>query len=308
MMATSEVTALLAAHCVELRELGLRIDDEAAAVSFLGMIGVRRFDHYARYWTDPTPVKGPQPFVEDARFEEIRSLYEAERELSDMMMAGLRRVEVGLRAQFALHFEAVSGSPRLLVPEVPDDGEPNRSPAAVRMPWPAIMNDLARSKEPHIVRRRRQAVEGEWSDRTWERFLIAETVDTLTFGTLARCIEQAYGSGVSESLEESLALPKGQLQSQVRALVYLRNRGAHLARLWNHTCTRVPELSTKELERATRFRDFAAHSVYQHLLVISVLLRQLGCVEDWLASFVEPLLNAHPVLAEGITHPYKYGH
>lgn len=307
-MAKSEVTELLTSHCSQLRELGLHIDDEPSALRFLAMIGVRRFDHYARYWTDPTPIKGPQPFLPHARFDDIRSLYEAERVLSDMMMGGLRRAEVGLRAQFALHFEAVSGSPRLLVPEIPEDGAPNRSPAQVRMPWPAIMNDLARSKEPHIVNRRRQAAEEEWSDRTWERFLIAETVDTLTFGTLARCIEQAYGSGISESMEEELDLPTGQLQSQVRALVYLRNRGAHLARLWNHTCTRIPELSDREVENAMRHREFAAHSVYQHLLVISVLLRQLGCVEDWLASHVEPLLQAHSLLAEGITHPFKYGH
>lgn len=307
-MTQDKVRALLAAHCEELAEHGLNIDDPTEAMRFLAMIGVRRFDHYARYWTDPTPIKGPQPFLAHARFDDIRSLYEAERDLADTMMGGLRRAEVGLRAQFALHFEAVSGSPRLLVPEIPEDGAPNRSSARVRMPWPAIMNDLARSKEPHIVNRRRQAAEEEWSDRTWERFLIAETVDTLTFGTLARCIEQAYGSGVSESMEEALDLPTGQLQSQVRALVYLRNRGAHLARLWNHTCTRIPELSAGEVERAMRHREFAAHSVYQHLLVISVLLRQLGCVENWLASYVEPLLQAHPLLAEGITHPFKYGH
>ncbi|WP_175954298.1 Abi family protein [Schaalia sp. Marseille-Q2122] len=306
-MAHDKVRALLAAHCEELAERGLHIGDWAEAMSFLAMIGVRRFDHYARYWTDPTPMKGPQPFDEGARFEEIRSLYEAERDLSEAMMAGLRRAEVGLRAQFALHFEAVSGSPRLLVPEAAEDGAPNRSPAEVRMPWPAIMNDLARSKEPHIVSRRRQALEEDWSDRTWQRFLIAETVDTLTFGTLARCIEQAYGSGVSESLEDALGTPRGYLKSQVRALVYLRNRGAHLARLWNHTCTRSPELAGEDLHAASRYRVFVAHSVYEHLLVISVLLRQLGCCEDWLGSTVEPLLEAHPALALGITHPYKYG-
>lgn len=307
-MIQGKVAALLVAHCNELAQRGLIIGDQAAAMTFLATIGVRRFDHYARYWTDPTPMKGPQPFYADARFEDIRSLYEAERDLSDTMMAGLRRAEVGLRAQFALHFEAVSGSPRLLVPEIAEDGAPNLSPAAVRMPWPAIMNDLARSKESHIVSRRRQAVEQDWSDRTWQRFLIAETVDTLTFGTLARCIEQAYGSGVSESLEDALGAPRGYLRSQVRALVYLRNRGAHLARLWNHTCTRTPELAAEDRAVASQYRDFAPHSVYEHLLVISVLLRQLGCCKDWLGSRVEPLLEAHPALAVGITHPYKYGH
>ena len=161
-MPRERTTSILLRHLDDLRAQGLRIDDEQHAVHFLSMIGIRRFDHYGRYWRDPTPVKGPQPFHTGARFEEIRCLYEAERDLSDAMMAGLRRAEVGLRAQFALHFEAVSGSPRLLVPEIAEDGAPNLSPAAVRMPWPAIMNDLARSKEPHIVSRRRQAVEQEW--------------------------------------------------------------------------------------------------------------------------------------------------
>ena len=90
--------------------------------------------------------------------------------------------------------------------------------------------------------------------------------------------------------------------------MYLRNRGAHLARLWNHTCIRTPELPAEDMTQAKERRDFAPHSVYEHLLVLSVLLRQLGCWENWLTSHVEPLLKAYPVLAHGITHPHKYGH
>ena len=98
------------------------------------------------------------------------------------------------------------------------------------------------------------------------------------------------------------------LPSQVRSFVYLRNRVAHCARLWNHSVLDVPGLLPNVSRRAKReHRQFSDHSVYKILIALDLIATRSGLADTWLSSHVDPLLESNPLLCAGITSPTRYG-
>jgi len=87
----------------------------------------------------------------------------------------------------------------------------------------------------------------------------------------------------------------------VRSLVYLRNRCAHGARIWNHSVVDAPALLPTVATRTKRRHEgFQPVSVDMVLAVLVVLLRNSGLEQEWLSSEIDPILDADPELRRGI--------
>ena len=256
-----------------LAERGLRIRDPEAAKRLLKQVGYYRLSEYLRYW-QRDPERGDKTFVNGASFETVRGVYAGETMLADVAIAALRRLEMVLRTQFAHAFGQIVGPCRLLTAD--DAFTPPPPSATGPSAQEALLRDLNRSREPFVDRYR----------------------DSSRSDGRGGFLPDAY---------ERIGTGRAQIASQTRALVYLRNRCAHAARIWNHSVLAAPSLTPKTASRIKRqYRTFENRSVYQTLVLIHILLAGNGQEKDWLGARVEPILRDNEILARGITRPRKF--
>lgn len=94
----------------------------------------------------------------------------------------------------------------------------------------SCLRDISRSKDRHILR-----YHGGDEQRALKELPIWSAVEALSFGTLSKMIERGAQGKLSGAVASSIGAAKAGFAYRVRALVYLRNRCAHQARLWHHS-------------------------------------------------------------------------
>lgn len=207
-----------------LRERGLVVGDEAACEARLATVNYYRFAGYARYF-QVAPHLGDNSFHEGATFDAILALYEADADLRARLMPLLGEIEVMLRTRYAyvVGREVGPGGDYL------DDSFFSGAETSESLSE-ACRKDLDRSRERFILRYRdRDASDPYATLPVWS------AVEAFSFGTLSKCIERGHGGDLHRALADELGVARAGFVSRVRALVYLRNRCAHHARLWRHS-------------------------------------------------------------------------
>lgn len=147
-----------------------------------------------------------------------------------------------------------------------------------------------------------------YSTEAYARMPIWVAVEAFSFGSLSRLIEASSKSGVLQDVATSMNVSPTTLPSQVRSFVYLRNRNAHCAKLWNHSVLDRPGILSNIARRAKRdHRQFSDHSIYKIFVALDQVATKTGLQQDWLANRVEPILATNALLAAGIATPARYG-
>lgn len=235
-----------------LQERGLVISDAHACESFLSEVGYYRFSGYFRYW-QKDPKYGDDRFHDGVGLDIIEGIYRKECEVADVIFSAIRRVEILLRTRFSYSYGRRVGSGWNLV-----QGEGLTSPGAsggVDV-GDYVLRDLNRSKEAFVGRYRDdgEVDNGDFTVAAYRELPVWVAVEVLSFGTLSRCVEASAGSGVLDDIAASLNISRSILPGQIRSFVYLRNRIAHNARIWNHSVLDAPALpggnrARKRIER-----------------------------------------------------------
>ena len=288
-----------------LQERGMTISDTASAAEFLARVSYYRLSGYFRYWQiDPTG--GNNRFIEGSSFDIVRNLYETEQNLVSVCSDVLHPLEVLLRTRFA-HYYAQYVAPQGAFSRglgFTQSADPN----AERVEEHALSN-LDRSKEAFVSHYRDNIKTGNsFSIEAYERMPIWVAVEAFSFGSLSRLIEASGKSGVLHAMAESMIVSPATLPSQVRSFVYLRNRIAHCAKLWNHSVLDSPGLLPNIARRAKRnYRQFGDRSIYKVFVALDYVATRSGLRENWLTSHVEPILKTNDLLASGIAMPTRYG-
>lgn len=274
---------------------------------FLSLVNYYRFSGYFRYW-QVTPTCGNNRFQRDTSFEVIRNLYLAEQDLADEILRKIRRIEVVLRTKFS-HIYAREVIPAGGLTEGIGLSQPTNLASIPAKEY--VLQDLNRSKETFVDHYRDDKLKnsrGQFLPQAYKDMPTWVAVEALSFGTLSRCIQASSKSGVLAALAEELNLSRTFVPSQVKSFVYLRNRIAHNARIWNHSVVDAPGLPPKIKHRATRsYGMFEPRSVYTVLLALDRMLASAKIEHDWLASLINPLLAGNSLLERGIKIPRKYG-
>lgn len=288
-----------------LHDRGLIITDRASAIEFLSRVNYYRLSGYFRYW-QLAPTSGNNHFVEGSSFDTIQHLYESEQQLIAVCDEVLHPIEVLLRTRFA-HYYAQHVSPRGAFARgegFTQSADPNRE----RVEGHALAN-LDRSKEAFVTHYRDEIKTGStYSVDAYARMPIWVAVEAFSFGSLSRLIEASGKSGVLQDLADSMNVSPATLPSQVRSFVYLRNRVAHCAKLWNHAVLDKPGLLPNISRRAKRkHRQFSDHSIYKILVSLDHIATKTGIQTDWLTRRVDPILAENDLLAAGIANPVRYG-
>lgn len=287
-------------------ERGLHIDDEDAAAAFLSQVSYYRLSGYFRYW-QRDPADGDDRFLTGSRLTTIKDLYAAEQALLMVLDEVLHPIEVLLRTRFAYYYAATVGATNTF-PRGEGLTQPPDSQA--RRVEEYALSDLDRSKESLVSRYRQDPKVGSrYGADAYATMPIWVAVEAFSFGSLSRLVEASGQSGVLAALARSLEVSPKTLPSQVRSFVYLRNRVAHCARLWNHSVLDVPGLLPNVSRRAKReHHPFSDHSVYKILVALDLIATRSGLCHEWLSTHVDPLLERNPLLCAGITSPARYGY
>ena len=291
-----------------LQERGLVISDVHACESFLSEVGYYRFSGYFRYW-QKDPEYGDDRFRNGVGLDVIEGIYRKECEVADVIFAAIRRVEILLRTRFSYSYGRRVGSGWNLV-----QGEGLTSPGAsggVDV-GDYVLRDLNRSKEAFVGRYRDdgEVDNGAFTVAAYRELPVWVAVEVLSFGTLSRCVEASAGSGVLDDIAASLNISRSILPGQIRSFVYLRNRIAHNARIWNHSVLDAPALpggkkARKRIER--NYGKFDSRSVYCVLVALDWLFKRASIDGDWLHAEIIPRLESNRFLKRGICSPRKYG-
>ena len=284
---------------------GMRIDDEASAAEFLARVNYYRFSGYFRHWQHD-PARGDNQFFQGASFETIRALYDAEQELVAVCDELLHPLEVLLRTRFAYAYGCRVGVTGTFAHGEGFTQSPH--PDAERVEEHALAN-LDRSKEAFVAHYRDEIKQGQtYKPEAYDRMPIWVAVEAFSFGSLSRFIEASSSSGVLDDIADSMNTSRRLLPGQVKSFVYLRNRIAHCAQLWNHRVLDVPGLQPKTTRRIKQnYRKFSDHSIYKILVALDDVATRSGISTDWLSETIEPILHKHRLLAKGIAEPARYG-
>ncbi|MCM6761488.1 Abi family protein [Rathayibacter sp. ZW T2_19] len=182
---------------------------------------------YLRYF-QVAPHDGDDAFHRGASFESIRSIYDADALLREVLTAHLARAELLLRTHTARAIAETSGP----YGEYLESGF--YTDAATAEPTvESCLRDIERSRERHILRYAAPA--GASGASRFEELPVWSAVEAWSFGTLSRCIERGATGSLSDAVAGSLRVARSGFGYRVRALVYLRNRCAHHSRIWNHS-------------------------------------------------------------------------
>lgn len=274
-----------------LRERGLDIDDDAA-LRVLGQVSYYRLSGYARYFQQGAELGG-NDFIPGSKFVSIKEIYDLDERIREIVSARLAKVEVLLRSQYAYAMgESTDPYEGFL-----DEGSfvsAGEGPSVVE----ACRRDLDRSKEPFIVHFRRAGDVDPYRDMP-----VWAAVEAFSFGTLSKCIERARGDAVIDQINQSTKVTKEGLASRIRAFVYLRNRCAHHARLWNHSVLDAGATPNNVRRKAKRrFGNFEPRSVMDVLVSLDDFLSRSG-LEDGFLDVVEKELNDSRLYRNGLLWP-----
>lgn len=201
---------------------GLAVSDTDECAAFLAANGYYRFSGYLRYFQQ-APHGGDDRFRPGSSFAEIRSVYDADHALRWTLSEQLGRAEILLRAHTAYVIANEYGPcGRYLEQSFYTDvggGEPTVE---------SCLRDIGRSRERHILRY-------AGSSPDYSNLPVWSAVEAWSFGSLSKCIERGAQGALADAVASSLGVAKAGFAYRVRSLVYLRNRCAHLSRLWHHS-------------------------------------------------------------------------
>lgn len=259
-----------------LKQRGMQISDETLAKRCLGRTGYYRLSAYwypFRSFQGGSPPTGPSStlartdiFVSGTTFEEVFQFYVFDKKLRVLVMDGLERIEIAMRA-FICDLLGARDQYAHRNPAELDSGFVQRRHAD----WLAKQDShFGRSKEAfadHFRQRYPADAPPIW--------IACEVWD---WGMLSH-----FFAGMKQTDKDQIAnlfgsLNGRQLETWLRAMNDVRNICAHHSRLWNRGLAVIPRLprrgSVPELDHLPRHNQSLSR-LYAVLVLMRVMLRQI---------------------------------
>lgn len=278
-----------------LSERGLQIEDLSQCKDLLARIGYYHFSGYARFFQND-PNRGDNSFRAGATFTDIERLQVLDAELRDISLRYLSRVEAALRAEFSLRFGELVGAYDALFLESTFHATGPKSDPVHEL----VLKDLNRCKAKFVTRHRDE-------NRRYPDLPIWAAVETLSFGTLSKCLEYGKMDSVAKTIATDLSIGHQGFSSQIRSFVSLRNECAHHSRLWNDVAKNAPIVPNNISNRAKkRYGRFTPKSHFHVLAALDRYSPGRGPNDPTLLESVESLMMQDRVFAQGILDPKPY--
>ncbi|MDR3251938.1 MAG: Abi family protein [Tannerella sp.] len=199
-----------------LRQRGMKFDDEGKALHLLKRIGYYRL---STYWRPLLADRQTLAFKPNADFETAFALYKFDRELRQLILSELEKIEVAVRVQMAYSLSTAHG------PFWMDNEALFSDPEMYRATLAKINTELQRCDEEFVL-----SFKARYANPLPPSFI---TLEIASFGALSRLYDILKVGPVRREIAESFGLADKTFASWLHGFVYLRNVCAHHARLWN---------------------------------------------------------------------------
>ena len=199
-----------------LKSRGLKFSDENKALHLLKRIGYYRL---SVYWRPLVADRQSLAFKPNADFDTAFALYKFDRELRQMILSELEKIEVAVRSQMTHSISTAHGAYWIENETLFSDLNKYRATIA------KIHSELERSDEEFVI-----SFKANYSNPMPPSFI---TLEITSFGALSRLYENLNAGIVRREIAKTFGIADIVLISWLHGLVYIRNVCAHHARLWN---------------------------------------------------------------------------
>jgi len=309
-----------------LKDRGLTILDEGRASRFLEVVSLFRLSPYMR----PFQHAGnpDHQFQDGATLRQIVTVYRFDRELRNLVMDALERVEVAVRASITNHmapayadshwylkpenFKAQYNHQRLL-DELSSkleeerrhfERETNRIQGS-RASDEAKAQRIEHRKRDNYFRYYAQTYDSPELPPSWA------VLEELSLGALSRLYQGIARDGDRKQIASRFGLPQEVLGSWLHTFTFIRNCCAHHARLWNRELAIPPKLPREgawEWPRLPHGRPRPERRLFVVLLMLAHLMRHVSPDSLW-QERLEALLEKYAdisLMAMGFIDDWKY--
>lgn len=266
-----------------LRKRGMAIGDPAQARETLSRISYYRL---SAYWYPMRVSSTCDRFKAGASFAEVVRLYEFDRRLRLLVLAGIEPVEVRFRAVLIDEIAHTYGALGHRSNEIARD---QRRQAE----WLNRLDEEVERSREVFLRHYRTNYLG------FPRVPIWMALEVASLGILSHLYEGSVTS-LQAKVSQKLSIPRPTVsKSWFHSLTYVRNICAHHARLWNREFAIAPKLP----EREPAWRALQPKRVYAVMAVIQRVLQPTSVSSEWSHSVRELLLEAKPEWRRGMGVP-----
>lgn len=294
-----------------LKERGLTIRDDERAAALLEVVSLFRLSPYMR----PFQHAGnpDHRFLEGATLADIVTLYRFDRELRNLVMDALERVEVAVRARIGntmairyddahwylqrTHFKRHFDHARLL-DELKQKLEREREHFAKEVDRIGSSRAHESLKRQRIERRMRDNYSRYYS-QTYDPPELPPSwavLEELSLGVISRLYQGIARDADRKQIARRFNLPQEVLGSWLHTFTFVRNCCAHHARLWNRELAippRLPESSDWHWPQTSPHQPHPERRLFVVLLMLAHLMRHISPDSGW-KERLEQLLEKYP--------------
>ena len=294
-----------------LKERGLTIRDDERAAALLEVVSLFRLSPYMR----PFQHAGnpDHRFLEGATLADIVTLYRFDRDLRNLVMDALERVEVAVRARIGntmairyddahwylqrTHFKRHFDHARLL-DELKQKLEREREHFAKEVDRIESSRAHESLKRQRIERRMRDNYSRYYS-QTYDPPELPPSwavLEELSLGLISRLCQGIARDADRKQIARRFNLPQEVLGSWLHTFTFVRNCCAHHARLWNRELAippRLPESSDWHWPQTSPHQPHPERRLFVVLLMLAHLMRHISPDSGW-KERLEQLLEKYP--------------
>ena len=242
-----------------LKSRGMKFFDESKALHLLENISYYRF---SGYWYPLLSDKQNHVFKKDANFESAFNLYKFDRELRQLIISELEKIEVAVRTKMT-QIMSLSHDAFWI-----EDASLFTSQPLYNSTLDKIREEFNRSDEEFIL-----AFKSKYSNPLPPSFILLEIT---SFGALSRLFGNLKSGKSKRYIARLFGLPDVVFASWLHSLVYIRNVCAHHARIWNRPMSIQPLFPRNASGAWLHDRQVGINRVFYALSMIIYLLNTVN--------------------------------
>ncbi len=261
-----------------LKKRGLLIQNQELAKQALNTISYYRLSAYCKAFQDEENL-----FKPNTSFQQIIELYTFDRELRLSFITGIERIEIAFRAILSNVMSHHHGSLWYLETKLFKKYKTHYN-------FLQVIDDICKNRKEDFLQHFYQ----QYTEKFPPSWMLMEC---LSFGTISLLFKNIKSMSLKKQISKALNIPCTILESWLESLVFTRNLCAHHARLWNRWFVFRPKIPNS----IDWVRGNSAHSIYEQILIISILLKNIDNKSRWLSELYKLLnkYNAIPKLKMG---------
>ncbi len=278
-----------------LKSRGLVVENDAAALDYLGRIGYYRL---SGYWYPFRRMK-PRPvgvsyredeFIEGSRFEDAVKLYIFDKKLRLLALDALERIELAVRVDVA----HMLGKHDIYAQENPDMFHGNFAKKKINggRHHGKTQHQVWLENHERLIHRARREPFVAHNRTKYGKLPIWVAIEIWDFGALSRLFAgMKYQDKADIANKYGFASGK-ELQGCLRSLNFIRNVAAHHSRLWN---INVLELACKP-KNGAYWQSLDNSRPFLYYCFMQAMMRVICPNSSWASRF-EDLTNSFPKIA-----------